>query len=116
MEKRAQGRRGEQFAAEYLKTNGFLVLAFNYTRREGEIDIIARDDSYIVFAEVKTRKERSLVGGLESVDARKQAKIKTAAGYYLSENPTELQPRFDVIEIEQDGQKLRVKSHIENAF
>ncbi|MEG1061810.1 MAG: YraN family protein [Oscillospiraceae bacterium] len=111
------GRIGEQTASVFLKANGYKIIAMNYHSRFGEIDIIASDDKYIVFAEVKTRAVNALVSGEEAVDRRKQLKLTTTANRYLQANPTDLQPRFDVIVIEHSRSRdFRVKNHITNAF
>jgi len=109
---------GEEYAAEYLKKNGFRILARNYHSRFGEIDIIAENGQYIVFAEVKTRKKDALVAPAEAVTSAKQKKIAKTALIYLQNNPTQLQPRFDVIGIVTAEQDHTVQSfdHIEDAF
>lgn len=112
------GQIGEEYASELLVKQGYEVLQRNYHSRFGEIDIIARNEEYIVFAEVKTRDEKFLVSPLESVTAAKQKKLCKTAMLYLQSHPTGLQPRFDVIGIVTSGTDCQVKSveHIENAF
>ena len=111
------GQYGEKAAARFLRTKGFKISSRNYRTRLGEIDIIAENGAYIVFAEVKTRGTHSIAEAKEWVDFRKQQKIIKAALAYLSENVTSLQPRFDVIEVNLD-EKMKIVSiqHIENAF
>ncbi len=106
---------GEERALEFLLQKGYEFVSSNYHSRYGEIDIIAKNGEYIVFAEVKTRKTGSLATPSEFVDFRKQKRIITTAKIYLSENPTELQPRFDVIEVTYMGNEFEIE-HIENAF
>ena len=112
-----RGQVGEQAALNYFVSKGYKLIKQNYICRFGEIDIIMRDRSYIVFVEVRTRKTGSIVNGLESIDRNKIRKITVTASKYLSEHTVELQPRFDVIIMEtgNDG-GIRVTSHIENAF
>lgn len=93
------GAWGEALAAEYLRKKRFKILAAGYSCRFGEIDLIAADKKYLVFVEVKLRKSGSFAKAMEYVDRRKQDRIRVTASMYLSQNPTELQPRFDVIEI-----------------
>ena len=93
------GAWGEQIAAEYLRKKRYKILAAGYRCRFGEIDLIVSDRKYLVFVEVKLRKSAQFAKALEYVDRRKQDRLRTTAGMYLSQNPTELQPRFDVIEI-----------------
>ena len=109
------GAAGEAAAADYLEKNGFTILSRNYHSTYGEIDLIAENGEYLVFAEVKTRKPDSLVSPLEAVTLAKQKKIIKTAFCYLSDCGISLQPRFDVIEVltEPDGLAVR---QVENAF
>ena len=93
------GRWGEEKAAEYLKQKKYKILGMNYSCRFGEIDLIAEKGKYLVFVEVKLRKNANFACAREYVDYRKQDRIRMTASIFLSENPTRLQPRFDVIEI-----------------
>ena len=93
------GAWGEALAGEYLRRKRYTLVAAGYRCRFGEIDLIVRDRKYLVFVEVKLRKSAGFARALEYVDRKKQDRIRTTASLYLSENPTGLQPRFDVIEI-----------------
>jgi putative endonuclease len=110
-----KGRAGEKAAADYLAAKGYETVERNYHSRSGEIDIIAAGRGYIVFAEVKLRKNSAMVSGLEAVDLRKMRKIYKTACQWLSHNPVDLQPRFDVIELTASGDGFDL-THIENAF
>ena len=113
------GAWGESVAAEYLRRKHFLILASGYRSRFGEIDLIAADRTYLVFVEVKLRKNDRFAAAMEYVDWRKQDRIRTTARMYLAENPTDLQPRFDVVEIyAPEGTQTRhpVIHHLEDAF
>lgn len=119
MDRREIGRRGEQCAAAHLKKMGYDILAMNYHSRYGEIDIIAGNDTYILFCEVKTRAKNALGTPAEAVTAAKQKKLIKTAYDYLYKHPCDCQPRFDVIEVETDtsGDFSRVAIRmIENAF
>ena len=96
---RLSGAWGEALAAEYLKKKKYQLLAVGYQCRFGEIDLIVRDRKYLVFVEVKLRKNADFATAREYVNRRKQDRIRATASMYLSQNPTALQPRFDVIEI-----------------
>ena len=113
------GAWGEALAASYLQKKKYRLLASGYRCRFGEIDLIVADRKYIVFVEVKLRKNDRFASAMEYVDYRKQNRIRTTAQVYLSENPTDLQPRFDVIEI-YAPQGLETKKpeihHLEDAF
>ena len=113
------GSWGESLAAEYLRKKRYQLLATGYRCRYGEIDLIVCNRRFLVFVEVKLRKSDRFAQAREFVDARKQAHIRTTAAVYLEQNPTHLQPRFDVIEIyAPDGldTKKPIIHHLEDAF
>ena len=93
------GSWGEALAAEYLRKKRYHLVATGYRCRYGEIDLIVRDKAYLVFVEVKLRKNDAFAAAREYVDFRKQERIRLTASMYLSQNDTVLQPRFDIIEI-----------------
>nr|WP_202620968.1 YraN family protein [Pseudoflavonifractor sp. 524-17] len=113
------GRWGEEFVARYLESRGFHITASGYRTRYGEIDLIAENDSSLRFVEVKTRSEQSVLSGRESVDLRKQQRLRMTAQLYLAEHPTEKQPQFDVAEL-WAPQRIKTQApeltYIENAF
>lgn len=93
------GAWGEQIAGVYLERKGYRILFHSYRSRFGEIDLIAENGRFLTFVEVKLRKNDNFARAMEYVDYRKQEKLRITAEIYLSEHPTTLQPRFDVIEI-----------------
>lgn len=93
------GAWGEYAAAEYLRKKKYKIIAAGYQCRFGEIDLIAKDRRNLVFVEVKLRKSADFAAAREYVNRRKQDRIRATASMYLSQNPTNLQPRFDVVEI-----------------
>ena len=114
-----RGFAGEDLTAEYLKEKGFIITERNFHSRFGEIDIIAENEQYILFVEVKTRREGALVSPADAVDHHKQQKIIMTAGTYLSRTLCELQPRFDVAQITVrtvGGREEFSLSYLENAF
>lgn len=113
------GAWGEKKAAQYLRRQGYKTVEMNYRCRYGEIDVIAENREYIVFAEVKLRKNAAFAQAREFVNYSKQQRIIAAAQLWLMQHETQKQPRFDVIEIyAPDGASGRSISlnHIENAF
>lgn len=113
------GAWGEATAAEYLSRKHYKIIAVNFRCRLGEIDLIAADRKYLAFVEVKLRKDSGFAEAREFVDFRKQNRIRITAELYLSWNPTDLQPRFDVIEIyapQGIETKNPVINHLEDAF
>lgn len=118
-ESRLLGRWGEELAADYLREKGYALRAANWRCRFGEIDLIAADDTYLCFVEVKLRKSAAFGTAAAFVDRRKQEKLRAAAMLYLSRHETDLQPRFDVLEIyAPQGRETRKPKifHLENAF
>ncbi len=113
------GAWGEALAAEYLLKKNYKLLATGYRCRFGEIDLIAANKKNLVFVEVKLRKNNRFADAMEFVDYHKQNRIRTTAEVYLSQNETDLQPRFDVIEIyapEGVNTKRPEIHHLEDAF
>ena len=113
------GRWGESIAAEYLRKRRYTIVAANYRCRFGEIDLIVENRQFLVFVEVKLRKSAAFAEAMEFVDRRKQERLKETAAIYLSQNETQKQPRFDVIEIyAPEGTQTRKPTvrHWEDAF
>ncbi len=113
------GAWGEALAARYLQKKHYKVVATNYRCRYGEIDLIVSNKEYLVFVEVKLRKSDAFAAAYEYVDSYKQERLRTTASLYLSQNPTDLQPRFDVIEIyapQGTGTAKPRVYHMEGAF
>jgi len=110
--KRTIGNAGEDRACEFLENAAYKILERNFRCRSGEIDIIALDGNYIVFIEVKYRKDNSFGYPRESVNYYKQRNISKVASYYLLiKNAYDKNCRFDVVEI--IGEKIEL---IQNAF
>lgn len=116
---RLLGRWGEDLSAEYLRGKGYRILAANWKCRFGELDLVAEDGVYLCLVEVKLRKSAAYGSAAEFVDRRKQNRLRAAAELYLMRHPTDLQPRFDVVEI-YAPQGMNTKepriSHLQNAF
>ena len=113
------GSWGEEQAAVYLRKKRYKIVAMNYRCRYGEIDLIASNRKYLVFVEVKLRKSDRFAQAMEFVDSRKQQRLRSTAGIYLAQNPTELPCRFDVIEIYAPDGVATAKpiiNHLEDAF
>ena len=109
---------GEAAARSYLTRAGYRIVDCNFRTRFGEIDIIAQAGEYLVFVEVKTRKNARFAAAREYVTPQKQARILAAAEVWLQGHPTMLQPRFDVIEVYgEEGAPFPPRiNHLENAF
>ena len=117
MDARARGKWGEALAAEFLNKKGYKTVASGWRSRFGEIDIIVKNREYIVFVEVKLRKNAVFAQAREYVGYTKQMKITKTAQLWLSSHKTRLQPRFDVIEVYAKDEHAEPEIiHIENAF
>jgi putative endonuclease len=109
------GKMGEDLAAEYLKKAGFRILKRNWKFGRHEVDIIAENKDFLVFAEVKTRTEEILVPVGDIVNRDKQKSIILCADKYISWYNIGKESRFDVIMVivSDGGHKI---DHIEDAF
>jgi putative endonuclease len=113
MDRSGKGRAAEDRAAAYLRGLGFRIVARNWRSTRGEIDLIAERDGLLCFVEVRERGRGARVGPLESVDARKRARITAAAQAFLARNALTRAPvRFDVIAIDSSDRL----THIASAF
>lgn len=115
-EKRKIGNIGEKYSQKYLKKSGYKIASTNYSTKFGEIDIVAENEKYIVFVEVKTRKENSLYAPVLAVTKQKQQRIMKTAYLYLKEYPTNKNIRFDIIEVIHNNKKAININHIQSAF
>ena len=116
---RLSGAWGEALAADFLRKWRYKIVAAGYRSRFGEIDLIAHNKQYLVFVEVKLRKNADFAAAREYVNRAKQDRIRMTASMYLSQNPTKLQPRFDVVEIYAPQGAMTDKpeiTHLEDAF
>lgn len=108
----ARGKQGEDRACEYLRALGYRVVERNFRCKLGELDIIARDGSTLVFTEVRSRAHSRHGTPLETVTGPKQRRIARVASYYLSiRRPGFEACRFDVVGITGDDIE-----HIKDAF
>lgn len=110
---------GEDAACRWLRRRGYRILGRNFSCRFGEIDVVARKGRYLVFVEVKMRKNADHGAAMEFVTAAKQRRLIQTAEYWIMKHPTDLQPRFDVMEVyAPEGLKTAKPeiNHIEDAF
>lgn len=119
--KRKFGDFGERIARKFLEDKKYFILATNYQKRVGEIDIIAELDKVLHFVEVKTRTNFSNQKyGIpqESVNYHKQKRLIKTALFYLSENKYagDIDWQIDVLAITIDQNKKTAKiNYIQNA-
>ena len=84
--KAALGRYGEDLAARRLASAGYTVLARNWRRRDGEVDIVAADGDALVVCEVKTRRAGHYEHPMAAVTPRKAARLRRLAECWLAEH------------------------------
>ncbi len=118
MNRKALGALGEKRAAEFLKQRGYRILETNFRCREGELDIISRDNDCLVFVEVRTRSSADFGTPEESITRAKKEKLVAVALAYLQTHRNLPESwRFDVVAIEvgPQGETIRIEV-IENAL
>jgi len=111
------GTAGEAAAVQYLESCGFKIIETDFRTKQAQIDIIAEDQDFVCFIEVKTR--RSLKKGLprESVNLKKQKKIVQGALFYIKNRKLgDSRIRFDVVEVFYTGNSGFDFNLIKNAF
>lgn len=116
MDKNVIGKSGEDFCEEYYRKIGCEILERNYHSRYGEVDIIARKDSTVIFVEVKTRGENSLSRPGASVTKAKRKKLVLTSMQYMENLPFNIDCRFDVFEVWQKEGRIYKFNQIESAF
>ena len=99
--RQAVGRRGEDIAAAYLEARGYRVIGRNIRCELGELDLVAMQDEYLVFVEVKTRARMTAYHPTLAITAAKKQKLRELGAWFLAHHPTErpMQPRFDVVTV-----------------
>jgi len=108
----------EEFAKQYLIQQGLIFIDKNVHCRQGEIDLVMKDDQTLVFVEVKYRKNNHFGGAISAISQTKQQKIKHCVAFYLHKanlNEYNTLCRFDVIALEGDINQPQV-TWLKNAF
>lgn len=111
------GDEGENLAANYLESKGWIIIDRNYFFEKAEVDIVATDGTFIVFVEVKLRSDTYFGRPEDFVTPEKERNIKKAADAWVYERKMETaMVRFDVIAIVQEKGNDPEISHFEDAF
>lgn len=111
------GQAAESEAERYLRRKGYRILARNARTPSGEMDLVARSGSVLVFVEVKARGSAAYGGAVGAVDGRKRMRLVRLASQYLARHRLRNQPcRFDVILCTGGAKAPAVVEHIEHAF
>ena len=109
------GELGEQLALKLLVEKGYSILHTNWRFRKDEVDIIAKNDQYLIIVEVKTRSTNYFGEPFSAVTKKKQGFLIRAANAYIEEHVITFECRFDIVSIVIDGSNKHVE-HIEDAF
>ncbi len=109
------GKAGEKYAADYLLSNGYIILEQNWIYHHKEIDLIATKDDTLIIAEIKTRSTENWEHPKEAITNKKIRLLVDAAEAYILMNDIDLEVRFDVISVIKKGNHWKVE-HIEEAF
>lgn len=107
-----QGAQAENNAEQFLQQQGLVLQQKNFRCKAGEIDLIMRDQQYLVFIEVRLRSNRQFSSAAESVTWKKQQKIVRAAQLYLLQHKLldKARCRFDVVTFDRlSGQPQWIK-------
>jgi len=118
MDRAALGKTAEDIAADFLQRQGLDVIARNYRRRSGELDVVARTGNVLVIAEVRTRSTDAYGGAAASVDGWKRHKIIRAATQLLQQHAdlARLRVRFDVLVVRDLNAPVPKVEWIQHAF
>lgn len=111
------GEKGENIAVTFLEAQRFVILERNFRCKAGEVDIVARDGSTLVFVEVKTRRSYAYGVPQLAVTPFKQRQICKASLTWLAKNKRyDNNARFDVVAITLTNDVTPRIEHIKNAF
>jgi putative endonuclease len=112
-----QGEHAEQLACDHLAQHGLAMVARNYRSPHGEIDLIMQATDTLVFVEVRYRRDSAFGAPAETVDARKQARLRATAEHYLQRQAkgSKARCRFDIVAISGHGEALRLE-WLQDAF
>lgn len=108
MDRQLIGKEAERNAENWLISQGLQCIQRNMQCRLGEIDLIMTDGEYLIFVEVRYRRNLGFGSAASTVDWRKQRKLLRAARFFLAANPqwSNHPCRFDVVAFEGNGLPL----------
>jgi len=110
MQEVVTGKRAELLSAKFLEKNNLTIICKNYRIDGGEIDIIARDNDYWVFCEVKFRENENFAPVVEQIQPQQCRRVRYTARHYLLNNNIDEHTaaiRFDVIAIAGEATKIQ---------
>ena len=116
LNRRSQGKAGEDLAAHFLEQSGLKILERNFRFERGEIDLIAEEGEELVFVEVKARRSNAFGAPEDAVTEKKQEQVHAVAEGYLFIHDIDDRPcRFDIVAIEYRKGTAEIR-HIRDAF
>ena len=110
------GQEAEASAGRFLESEGYRVLARNWTCRFGELDLVVERKDVLAFVEVRMRSTAAWGDPAHTVSVAKQRRVVKAALHFLMAH--RMPPRvirFDVISIVGRGEGAELE-HIPDAF
>lgn len=110
-----KGKEAEKLAAHFLETKGYHILEYNYRHKKGEIDLVAKEDTTLVFVEVKMKTSARYGYPEDAVNQKKRELILATADHYIHETDWKGLIRFDIIAILNDPLNPSFE-HFEDAF
>jgi putative endonuclease len=111
------GRRGEDAAARFLRTLGYVIVARGHRDNIGELDLVAVDGRTVVFIEVKTRTTHDAGHPADAVDEAKQRRLtRLALSYMKRHDLLDCAARFDVVAVTWPTRGRPAIEHFKNAF
>ncbi|MFK5893694.1 MAG: YraN family protein [Pseudomonadota bacterium] len=117
LSKKQLGKAGEEQACQFLQSQGLKLIDKNFYSRFGEIDLIMLDNNYLVFIEVRSRKNMGFGSSLESITLVKQNKLRKTADFFFLKNVhyNKMPARFDVVLIPPTSINDQI-NWLQNAF
>ncbi len=107
--KKTEGRRGEEIACRALKEKGYHILDKNFSCRHGELDIVAEDDDVVCFIEVKARTSHDYGLPEEAVTHWKKQKLLNTAFIYIEKKKIrDRDMRFDIISVDLNTREATI--------
>lgn len=110
------GQLGEALAAKHLQQQGYRILARNFKRPWGEIDLIARDGDTVVYVEVKTRRSHSTRPERAVDHAKRKQLIKLAGSFAAEHGLLHHASRFDIVAVNLPANQPPRIRHFRSAF
>ena len=115
LSKRGQGEAAETAALHYLEHHGLNLVERNFYCKSGELDLIMRHGTYLVFVEVRSRRSTRFGRAVETVAYRKQQRLLRSAAFYLQKHRLDLPCRFDIVGINRNSDSVQVE-WVKDAF